>query len=97
MHYEITAGNTRNRFSISTQNTQGVLSIAQPLDYQQEKRFLLTISATDSGGRLVQRNLVDLGDNILRIFFKLKFFLYITMLQKIYLELCIFFLTRYIN
>ena len=53
VHYEITAGNTRNRFSISTQNTQGVLSIAQPLDYQQEKRFLLTISATDSGGRLV--------------------------------------------
>ena len=51
VHYEITAGNTRNRFSISTQNAQGVLSIAAPLDYQQEKRFLLTISATDSGGR----------------------------------------------
>ncbi len=39
------------RFSISTQNEQGVISIAQPLDYQQEKRFLLTVSATDSGGR----------------------------------------------
>ena len=51
VHYEITGGNIRNRFSISTQNAQGVLSIAQPLDYQQEKRFLLTVSATDSGGR----------------------------------------------
>ena len=51
VHYEITGGNARNRFSITTQSAQGVISIAQPLDYQQEKRFLLTISATDSGGR----------------------------------------------
>ena len=51
VHYEITGGNARNRFSISTQNGQGVISIAQPLDYQQEKRFLLSVSATDSGGR----------------------------------------------
>ena len=51
VQYEITGGNNRNRFSITTQNAQGVISIAQPLDYQLEKRFLLTISATDSGGR----------------------------------------------
>jgi cadherin EGF LAG seven-pass G-type receptor 1 len=51
VHYEITGGNARNRFSITTQSAQGVISIAQPLDYQQEKRFLLTVSATDSGGR----------------------------------------------
>ena len=51
VHYEITGGNTRNRFSITTQMAEGVISIAQPLDYRQEKRFLLTISATDSGGR----------------------------------------------
>ena len=51
VQYEITGGNNRNRFSITTQNAQGVISIAQPLDYQLEKRFILTISATDSGGR----------------------------------------------
>ena len=51
VQYEITGGNNRNRFSITTQNAQGVISIAQPLDYQLEKRFILTVSATDSGGR----------------------------------------------
>ena len=32
VQYEITGGNNRNRFSITTQNAQGVISIAQPLD-----------------------------------------------------------------
>ena len=51
VQYEITGGNNRNRFSITTQGAQGVISIAQPLDYQLEKRFILSVSATDSGGR----------------------------------------------
>ncbi|XP_076313585.1 protocadherin-like wing polarity protein stan isoform X2 [Tachypleus tridentatus] len=49
--YQITNGNTRDRFSIISQNRQGLISIAQPLDYKIEKRFVLTVTATDSGGR----------------------------------------------
>lgn len=51
LHYEITAGNTRGRFAITSQNGRGLITVAQPLDYKQEKRFLLTVTATDSGGR----------------------------------------------
>ncbi|XP_023244632.1 protocadherin-like wing polarity protein stan isoform X2 [Centruroides sculpturatus] len=49
--YQITNGNVRGRFNIISQNRQGLISIAQPLDYKLEKRFVLTITATDSGGR----------------------------------------------
>lgn len=51
LHYEITTGNTRGRFAITSQNGRGLITIAQPLDYKQEKRFILTITASDSGGR----------------------------------------------
>lgn len=51
LHYEITNGNTRGRFAITSQNGRGLITIAQPLDYKQEKRFILTITASDSGGR----------------------------------------------
>lgn len=51
LHYEITTGNTRGRFAITSQNGRGLITIAQPLDYKQERRFVMTISATDSGGR----------------------------------------------
>lgn len=51
IHYEITGGNTRGRFSISSQNGRGLITIAQPLDYKQEKRFVLTVTASDNGGR----------------------------------------------
>ncbi|XP_042896981.1 protocadherin-like wing polarity protein stan isoform X2 [Parasteatoda tepidariorum] len=49
--YQITNGNIRGRFNIISQNRQGLISIAQPLDYRLEKRFVLTVTATDSGGR----------------------------------------------
>ncbi|XP_033222286.1 protocadherin-like wing polarity protein stan isoform X3 [Belonocnema kinseyi] len=52
IHYEITVGNTRGRFSITSQNGRGLITVAQPLDYKQEKRFVLTVTATDSGGRI---------------------------------------------
>ncbi|CRK90013.1 CLUMA_CG003735, isoform A [Clunio marinus] len=52
LHYDIKSGNLRNRFSISTQNGLGLITIAQPLDYKQEKRFILTVTATDSGGKI---------------------------------------------
>lgn len=52
LHYDIKSGNLRNRFSISTQNGLGLITIAQPLDYKQEKRFILSVTATDSGGKM---------------------------------------------
>ncbi|XP_063227767.1 protocadherin-like wing polarity protein stan [Bacillus rossius redtenbacheri] len=51
LHYELTGGNMRGRFSITSQNGCGLITIAQPLDYKQEKRFVLTVTATDAGGR----------------------------------------------
>nr|XP_023025805.1 protocadherin-like wing polarity protein stan [Leptinotarsa decemlineata] len=51
LHYEISNGNTRGRFAITSQNGHGLITIAQPLDYKQEKRYILTVKAADSGGR----------------------------------------------
>lgn len=51
LHYEITGGNTRGRFAVTTQNGRGLITIAQPLDYKQERRYVLTLTASDSGGR----------------------------------------------
>ncbi|XP_049833037.1 protocadherin-like wing polarity protein stan isoform X1 [Schistocerca gregaria] len=51
LHYDISSGNMRGRFAITSQNGQGLITIAQTLDYKQEKRFILTVTATDSGGR----------------------------------------------
>lgn len=51
LHYEITNGNTRGRFAITLQNGEGLITVAQPLDYKQEKRYILTVTASDSGGR----------------------------------------------
>ncbi|XP_012288367.1 protocadherin-like wing polarity protein stan [Orussus abietinus] len=63
IHYELTAGNTRGRFSVTSQNGRGLVTVAQPLDYKQEKRFVLTVTASDSGGRtdtaLVYVNVTD--------------------------------------
>ncbi|GAB6020348.1 hypothetical protein CHUAL_003060 [Chamberlinius hualienensis] len=52
--YHMTEGNIRGRFSI---DGRGVVSVAQPLDYKQEKRFILSLSATDSGGRSAKTTL----------------------------------------
>ncbi|KAL1116918.1 hypothetical protein AAG570_005387, partial [Ranatra chinensis] len=51
LHYEIVSGNTRGRFAMTTQNGRGLITVAQPLDYKQERRFVLSVKATDSGGR----------------------------------------------
>uniref|UniRef100_A0A8C9TVM6 Cadherin EGF LAG seven-pass G-type receptor 3 n=1 Tax=Scleropages formosus TaxID=113540 RepID=A0A8C9TVM6_SCLFO len=45
--YQITGGNTRNRFAISTVGGAGLLSLALPLDYKQERRYILTVTASD--------------------------------------------------
>ncbi|KAI5643828.1 cadherin domain-containing protein [Phthorimaea operculella] len=63
LHYEITGGNTRGRFSIASQNGRGLITVSQPLDFKQERRFVLTVTATDSGGRsdtaMVNINITD--------------------------------------
>ncbi|XP_018329600.1 protocadherin-like wing polarity protein stan [Agrilus planipennis] len=51
LHYELTNGNIRGRFAITSQNGRGLITVAQPLDYKQEKRYILTVTASDSGGR----------------------------------------------
>ncbi|XP_042226939.1 protocadherin-like wing polarity protein stan, partial [Homarus americanus] len=51
LHYAITSGNERGRFSITLQNGRGLVSLAQPLDFKQERRYILTVTATDAGGR----------------------------------------------
>ncbi|XP_076133414.1 cadherin EGF LAG seven-pass G-type receptor 3 [Alosa pseudoharengus] len=45
--YQITGGNTRNRFSISTAGGAGLVTLALPLDYKQERRYVLTVTASD--------------------------------------------------
>lgn len=63
LHYEITNGNTRGRFSITSQNGRGLITVAQPLDYKQEKRYILTVTASDSGGRTDTANVyVNVSD-----------------------------------
>ncbi|XP_013177867.1 PREDICTED: protocadherin-like wing polarity protein stan isoform X1 [Papilio xuthus] len=63
LHYEITGGNTRGRFSITSQNGRGLITVAQPLDFKQERRYVLTVTATDPGGRadtaMVHINITD--------------------------------------
>lgn len=49
--FQITGGNVRNRFAIVSQNNQGRITVANSLDYKQDKNYVLTISATDPGGK----------------------------------------------
>ncbi|KAM4821570.1 cadherin EGF LAG seven-pass G-type receptor 3 isoform 2-T2 [Thomomys bottae] len=45
--YQITGGNTRSRFAISTQGGVGLVTLALPLDYKQERYFKLVLTASD--------------------------------------------------
>ncbi len=49
--YQITGGNVRNRFAIASQNNQGQITVANLLDYKVEKSYILTVTATDPGGK----------------------------------------------
>ncbi|XP_053882803.1 cadherin EGF LAG seven-pass G-type receptor 2 isoform X1 [Malaclemys terrapin pileata] len=49
--YQIANGNTRNRFSITSQSGGGLITLALPLDYKLERQYLLIITASD-GTRL---------------------------------------------
>ncbi|XP_051549071.1 LOW QUALITY PROTEIN: cadherin EGF LAG seven-pass G-type receptor 2-like [Myxocyprinus asiaticus] len=45
--YQISSGNTRNRFSISSQSGGGLITLALPLDYKLERQYVLTVTASD--------------------------------------------------
>ncbi|KAF7228987.1 transcript variant X3 [Nothobranchius furzeri] len=45
--YQISSGNTRNRFAITSQSGGGLITLALPLDYKQERQFVLTVTASD--------------------------------------------------
>ncbi|XP_045101942.1 protocadherin-like wing polarity protein stan isoform X7 [Portunus trituberculatus] len=63
LHYAITSGNERGRFSITAQSGRGLISLAQPLDYKQERKYILTVTATDAGGRYDTANVyVNVSD-----------------------------------
>ncbi|XP_062419885.1 LOW QUALITY PROTEIN: cadherin EGF LAG seven-pass G-type receptor 2 [Pungitius pungitius] len=49
--YQISSGNTRNRFSITSQSGGGLITLALPLDYKLERQYVLTVTASD-GTRL---------------------------------------------
>ncbi|XP_078727412.1 cadherin EGF LAG seven-pass G-type receptor 2-like isoform X2 [Lampetra fluviatilis] len=45
--YQISSGNTRSRFAMTSQSGGGLVTVALPLDYKQERRYVLTITASD--------------------------------------------------
>ncbi|XP_067272650.1 cadherin EGF LAG seven-pass G-type receptor 2 [Pseudorasbora parva] len=45
--YQISSGNTRNRFSITSQSGGGLITLALPLDYKLERQYALTVTASD--------------------------------------------------
>uniref|UniRef100_A0A9J8CKV5 Cadherin EGF LAG seven-pass G-type receptor 1 n=1 Tax=Cyprinus carpio carpio TaxID=630221 RepID=A0A9J8CKV5_CYPCA len=45
--YQISSGNTRNRFAINSQSGGGLITLALPLDYKQERQYVLTVTASD--------------------------------------------------
>nr|XP_033813815.1 cadherin EGF LAG seven-pass G-type receptor 1 isoform X2 [Geotrypetes seraphini] len=45
--FQIASGNTRNRFAITSQSGGGLITLALPLDYKQERQYVLTVTASD--------------------------------------------------
>ncbi|XP_044539855.1 cadherin EGF LAG seven-pass G-type receptor 1-like, partial [Gracilinanus agilis] len=45
--YQLTGGNTRNRFALSSQSGGGLITLALPLDYKQERHYVLGVTASD--------------------------------------------------
>ncbi|NXJ26280.1 CELR2 protein, partial [Dicrurus megarhynchus] len=60
--YQISSGNTRNRFSITSQSGGGLLSLALPLDYKLERQYLLTIAASDGTRQDTAQVVVNVTD-----------------------------------
>ncbi|XP_063309266.1 cadherin EGF LAG seven-pass G-type receptor 2 isoform X2 [Pelobates fuscus] len=61
--YQITSGNVRHRFSISSlASGGGLLTLALPLDYKLERQFVLTITASDGMRSDTARAVVNVTD-----------------------------------
>uniref|UniRef100_A0A8C2T9U6 Cadherin EGF LAG seven-pass G-type receptor 2 n=1 Tax=Coturnix japonica TaxID=93934 RepID=A0A8C2T9U6_COTJA len=60
--YQITSGNTRNRFSITSQSGGGLLSLALPLDYKLERHYVLTVAASDGTRQDTAQVVVNVTD-----------------------------------
>ncbi|XP_053313796.1 cadherin EGF LAG seven-pass G-type receptor 2 [Spea bombifrons] len=61
--YQITSGNARHRFSISSlSGGGGLLTLALPLDYKLERQFVLTITASDGMRTDTARAVVNVTD-----------------------------------
>ncbi|XP_060765947.1 cadherin EGF LAG seven-pass G-type receptor 2 isoform X2 [Neoarius graeffei] len=45
--YQLSSGNTRNRFSITSQSGGGLITLALPLDYKLERQYVLSVTASD--------------------------------------------------
>ncbi|XP_056653588.1 cadherin EGF LAG seven-pass G-type receptor 1 isoform X2 [Monodelphis domestica] len=45
--YQLSSGNTRNRFALSSQSGGGLITLALPLDYKQERQYVLGVTASD--------------------------------------------------
>ena len=50
--YAITAGNERHTFSIISQMGQGLITLAKTLNYKEQSRYILTVTASDTGNLL---------------------------------------------
>ncbi|XP_053561322.1 cadherin EGF LAG seven-pass G-type receptor 2-like [Bombina bombina] len=61
--YQITGGNARHRFSISSQTGGlGLLTLALPLDYKLERQFVLIVTASDGTRTDTARAIVNVTD-----------------------------------
>uniref|UniRef100_A0AAY4BX72 Cadherin EGF LAG seven-pass G-type receptor 1 n=1 Tax=Denticeps clupeoides TaxID=299321 RepID=A0AAY4BX72_9TELE len=60
--YQISGGNTRNRFAIVSQSGGGLVSLALPLDYKQERQYVLTVTASDGTRQDAARVHVNVTD-----------------------------------
>ncbi|XP_049621611.1 cadherin EGF LAG seven-pass G-type receptor 2 isoform X1 [Suncus etruscus] len=60
--YQIASGNTRNRFSITSQSGGGLVSLALPLDYKLERQYVLTVTASDGTRQDTAQVVVNVTD-----------------------------------
>ncbi|XP_054032276.1 cadherin EGF LAG seven-pass G-type receptor 2 [Dryobates pubescens] len=60
--YQISGGNTRNRFAITSQSGGGLISLALPLDYKLERQYLLTVAASDGTRQDTAQVVVNVTD-----------------------------------
>ncbi|XP_074118991.1 cadherin EGF LAG seven-pass G-type receptor 2 isoform X4 [Sminthopsis crassicaudata] len=60
--YQIASGNTRNRFSITSQSGGGLVSLALPLDYKLERQYVLAVTASDGTRQDTAQVVVNVTD-----------------------------------